>query len=885
MATRRLSLFLCAAAVTGGVAVAADRPDYSSVVAGLRRDVPKLLTENDVPGAAVALVDERGVIWSGGFGFTDRSGKRPVTADTLFSLQSVTKTYTATAFVMAVAKKQFSLDERVQDVVPWFRVHSRWGEGDLAKITFRHLLSHEGGLCHEAPIGNNYGDWHCTFDEHVRSIADTWLKCHPGERFRYSNLGYDLVGYALQVRGSKPFTRYMREELLEPLGMAASTFDQDEALASVERARGHTGGGEVPPLQVPMLAAGGLYSTANDTAKFVAFHLAGGVAGGRRLVAADVLRTVYAPQFTLPGQKAGYALGVTSRPYHGGTLVFHGGGGYGYSTDQRWVPEYGLGVVVLANGEAGDNFVAELADRTLQALIVAKRGSLPRDEPFPWTREPSVTPTAAELRRLEGNYLVGAQLTKFRVEDDRLHIVRGKRDQPLDALSPTRFRRGGDLYEFVPGDGGKVREVRNHGDGGVSTLVPADAPGDPPGPARPEWERYLGVYHARAYGNDTETPVTLTNGYLYWNGKLKLTEYRPGLFFTPDGDSVQFGDDTVEYGNRHFRRVKKSSAGRPVYPGKSWEAFGRPEEAGWSSAKLARAKAYADFMDTAAVMVITDGRVVCQWGDVSAKFMAHSMRKSLLSALYGIALGEGKIKPDATLAELGIDDTAPALTPAERRATVRDLLRSRSGVYHPAALETPDMALTRPPRGSHAAGSHWYYNNWDFNALGTIYEKETGAKIFDAFKTRIADPIGMEDFCVTDGGYQTGTESRHAGYPLRISARDLARFGLLYLRKGTWKERQLVPAARVEEGIRSYSDTGYCGYGYMWWVAAGGKSLPGVTLPDGSFWAWGTRGHYLVVIPALDVVVVHRVNSDVPGRDVSGKELGRLLRLILDARE
>jgi hypothetical protein len=70
-----------------------------------------------------------------------------------------------------------------------------------------------------------------------------------------------------------------------------------------------------------------------------------------------------------------------------------------------------------------------------------------------------------------------------------------------------------------------------------------------------------------------------------------------------------------------------------------------------------------------------------------------------------------------------------------------------------------------------------------------------------------------------------------------------------------------------------------------WWIAAEGKSLPRVYLPDGSYWAWGTRGHFLVLVPALNLVVVHRVNSDIHGDDVTDKEFGRLLRLILDARE
>jgi CubicO group peptidase (beta-lactamase class C family) len=862
------------------------RPDYTSLVARLQRDVPNLLKDNRVPGVAIALIDDQECVWAEGFGFASRAAKVRVTADTQFSLQSVTKSYTATAFLMAVDKKRFTLDEPIRKAVPGFRVHSHWGDAEVDKATFRHLLSHWGGLSHEAPIGNNYGDWQCTFDEHVRSISDTWLKCRVGERFRYSNLGYDLIGYALQNRAGKPFTRLMREDLLEPLGMTKSTFDQGEAMENAGRARGHIQGKEVPPLEVPMLGAGGLYSTARDMAKFVSFHLAGGVAKGRRLIAADLLRTMYTPQFTLPGQKAGYGLGVTSRPYHGAKLVFHGGGGYGYATDQRWVPEYGVGVVVLSNGEEGDNFVPDLADEALQAMILAKQGTLTPDEPLPWTREQLITPKPEELRRLEGSYLVGGQLTTFRLAGDQLHLVRGKRDQPLVAYSPTRFGRGGDLYEFLSDDRGRVCEVRNLGDNGVSFLIPNDSPRDPKGPAKAEWDRFLGAYHAQAYGQDDEKSITRKNGYLYWNDKLKLTEDQPGLFFTADGDSVQFGEDTVEYGSRHYRRVKKRSTDRLSFPGKSWETIDRPETVGWSSRKLARAKAYADYLDTAAVMVIVDGRELCRWGDVSAKFMMHSIRKSLLSALYGIAIKDGAVRLDKTLADLGIDDTAPVLTPAEKQATVRDLLRSRSGVYHPAALETPDMALARPPRDSHPPGSYWFYNNWDFNTLGTIFEKESGKKIFDTFKVRIAEPVQMEDFLVSDGEYQLGPESRHPGYPLRMSTRDLARFGLLYLRKGAWDDRgQLIPKEWVEESTRSHSDAGSSGYGYMWWVTTEEKSLPRVSLPNGSFWAWGTRGHYLVVVPALDLVVVHRVNSDVPGRDVSAKEFGRLLRLILDARE
>src|SRR5512136_2081839 len=145
-----------------------------------------------------------------------------------------------------------------------------------------------------------------------------------------------------------------------------------------------------------------------------------------------------------------------------------------------------------------------------------------------------------------------------------------------------------------------------------------------------------------------------------------------------------------------------------------------PEDVGWSSQKLEAARAFAEKINSAAVMVLYDGKVFVSWGNVATKYHIHSIRKPLLSALYGIYWGRGKIKLDATLEELGIDDIPPALTKEEKTATVRNLLKSRSGVYHEAAAESEDMIVARPERGSHPPDTFFYYNNWDFNVLGTI---------------------------------------------------------------------------------------------------------------------------------------------------------------------
>jgi len=323
-----------------------------------------------------------------------------------------------------------------------------------------------------------------------------------------------------------------------------------------------------------------------------------------------------------------------------------------------------------------------------------------------------------------------------------------------------------------------------------------------------------------------------------------------------------------------------------VYPGASWERVASAESVGWSSEGLKAAREYAGTINTEAVMIVVGGRVLDEWGPTATKFNIHSIRKSLLSALYGIHVADGEIDLSLTMKNLGIDDNEPSLTEVEKQATVHDLLKARSGVYHPALYETAGMAAARPPRHSHAPGTFWYYNNWDFNTLGFIFEHLTKTNLFRDFKARIADPIGMEDFQVGDTQYVSGADSVYPAYPFRMTARDMARFGLLFLRNGRWGWRQIVPASWVAESVTSYSDAGNSGgYGYLWWIAVDGRHLPGVTMPEGSYSARGAGGHYILVIPSYDLVIVHRVNTDIQGRSVRSAEFGHLVKLILDAKQ
>jgi CubicO group peptidase (beta-lactamase class C family) len=350
--------------------------------------------------------------------------------------------------------------------------------------------------------------------------------------------------------------------------------------------------------------------------------------------------------------------------------------------------------------------------------------------------------------------------------------------------------------------------------------------------------------------------------------------------------------------------VPGSTNSPDTFPGASWQRITTLEKAGWSKERLAAARQFADTdsIHTSAIMIVQGGEVVYQWGDFDKKIDAYSVRKSLISALYGIYSSEGVIDINETLEQLGIDDSPDPLTKEEKQARVVDLLRARSGVYHLVDFETASMTKNRPARGSHAPGTFWYYNNWDFNVLGTIFEKKTGLKIGQAFYERIAKPIGMQDFQPNDVFYFGGPASIHPTYHFEITARDLARFGLLYLHHGRWNGKQIVPDAWVEKSSHasemiSSNGVNLGGYEYLWWIDYGGVHFPEVSLP-GIYSARGAGAHYLFVIPTLDLVVVHRTDNDPPVRDaktiaeISNRgsvsedraQFGHLLRLILDAQ-
>lgn len=262
-------------------------------------------------------------------------------------------------------------------------------------------------------------------------------------------------------------------------------------------------------------------------------------------------------------------------------------------------------------------------------------------------------------------------------------------------------------------------------------------------------------------------------------------------------------------------------------------------------------------------MAAKDGRVLLAYGPVEQVSIVFSVRKSILAMLYGKYVQQGTIDLRATLADLDIDDVG-GLLPTERRATVDDLLRSRSGVFHAAANGGDDLAHASA-RGSHPPGAYFLYNNWDFNAAGTVFEQRTGRGIYDAFLSDIARPIQLQDFDPSRHKKMGDrAKSMHLAYPFYLSTRDMARIGQLMLRGGEWNGARVLDADWVQAITQRHTPSSdmhppatarrKLGYGRMWWVTEPGAPAAF----DGAYMAWGVHGQFILVLPRQNVVIAHK---------------------------
>lgn len=317
--------------------------------------IPALLERTHVPGTAVALVEDGDVRWVKGYGWADIAAKRPVTADTIFNVGSISKTITAWAVMSLVEAGKVDLDAPVTTYL------KRWkppaSSFDANQVTVGRLLSHTAGLSLGAVPDYGAG-------EEVPSLPDALTdKRHdlriveePGTTWHYSGGGYMLLQMMIEDVTGSSFSEYVARSVLRPLGMQDSGFDIEQLSAQRLATPYNEEGQPIAHFRYAGLAAAGLYSTAKDLARFLAEGLAlSGKKGSEKgVLQAASIKRMQSPAGPTQSRYIKYGFGYSLIPLPGGgSTAGHSGSNKGWMAVITTIPTQGDGFVLLTNSSKG----------------------------------------------------------------------------------------------------------------------------------------------------------------------------------------------------------------------------------------------------------------------------------------------------------------------------------------------------------------------------------------------------------------------------------------------------------------------------------------------------------------------------------------------------
>ncbi|WP_338722026.1 serine hydrolase domain-containing protein [Pseudomonas tolaasii] len=404
--------------------------DYSAIIRYLQARIPKDMARENVAGLSIALVNGQELIWARGFGLADKAQGVPVTANTAFRAGGISKLLTATAALQLVEKQRLRLDDPIQQTLREFYVRSRFHTDQAAAdrdITLRRLLSHQSGLPseHLRDLRSSYA-----MGQMPMRVSGVWLSSPPGSQVAYSNLGYSLVGAAIERSSGKSFEAQLQSGLLKPLEMNQSSFVGTGTQLSF-RAMGYEDGVASTDAQVRDLASGGLWSSPKDLSHFVQMLFANGLYKGKQLVSNASIDEMFTQQNTGNALDFDCQMGLGwflapcgDEPVGPGVRSFqHSGGGDDFAAQLTVLPDQQLAVIIMANDSNAEDMVVSLSTEALRLMLQAQTGHAVCAEDC---HKPGLglklrqVPAAVDRKRLAGFYATAWGVFRIKNEGDRL---------------------------------------------------------------------------------------------------------------------------------------------------------------------------------------------------------------------------------------------------------------------------------------------------------------------------------------------------------------------------------------------------------------------------------------------------------------------------------
>lgn len=338
--------------------------------------IGEAMRAENVPGVAVAVMEDGETTYARGHGVMNVDVRTAVTAETLFHLASVTKTFVATAILQFWERGRLDIHAPVLSYLPYFRLHDE----RYRDITIAQMLSHTSGM----PDTEEYGWDRPEYDDgalerYVRGLGDLDLIAPPGERYAYSNIAFEVLGDVIAKVGETSFEDYVRREILLPLGMVRSTLlvrEADPSLLAGPHVRTEAGDvvvSDIFPYNRAHAPSSTMYSNVMDLSRWALTHLNRGALGDTRILSSEIYDLMWRQWAATgdswwPGIGLGWFLGERS----GERCVAHEGADDGFKACFILVPERGVSAIGLGNLDRMKN--EDLTDAILDALLSGQSG-------------------------------------------------------------------------------------------------------------------------------------------------------------------------------------------------------------------------------------------------------------------------------------------------------------------------------------------------------------------------------------------------------------------------------------------------------------------------------------------------------------------------------
>jgi CubicO group peptidase (beta-lactamase class C family) len=295
-----------------------------------------------------------------------------------------------------------------------------------------------------------------------------------------------------------------------------------------------------------------------------------------------------------------------------------------------------------------------------------------------------------------------------------------------------------------------------------------------------------------------------------------------------------------------------------AWPVPEWETA-KPADAGMNAAKLDEVGQLLKASGAKTGLVVRGGKIVAEWyfdgADRNTKLLVYSTSKSFASTAAGLAIADGKLSLDTKVGEL-LPDVKPE---GKKDVTVRQIISMDTGVHNNKDFPTVEKKFTYSQYEApmdFEPGRKWDYNNTGLALLAPVLKKATGKQVDEILAEKVFAKIGIGE---SDWTWDKNEDYSLPYSGLHITARGLARFGLLFLRGGKWQGEQVVPAAWVKEATAPSQDMNP-EYGYLWWNNTTGKKWPGV--PTDAYAALGRAQNNMLIVPSLDLIVIRQIGDD-----------------------